>query len=230
MMVGLLLSIFGYRFSVCLRSLIAGRREKSVEFGVDHVGYLLEVLRPVAELDLVGVDDQELPRVVGYPLLVFLVEPGQVVDAYGLLIVAAALLDLGDEVGDGGPEVDQQVGIAHERHHEVEEVGVVLEVPAAHQAHVVEVGGEDAGVLVDGAVLHYDFLRVRYLHHVLEPLVQEIDLEVERPPRHVLIEVGEVGVEVYRFILGRPAVMRGQKPGQGRLAAAYISCYRYVHI
>ena len=43
-------------------------------------------------------------------------------------IFTATLLDLRNEVGNGGAKIDQQVGQAHQRHHTVEKVGVVFEV------------------------------------------------------------------------------------------------------
>ena len=85
--------------------ILFGRREKPVQLCVYHIGDLLEVLGAVAELDVVGVHDQEVSLVVLDPVLVLLVQAGQVLDAYALLVVAAALLDLGDERGDGALEV-----------------------------------------------------------------------------------------------------------------------------
>ena len=87
----------------------------------------------------------------------------------------------------------------------------------------MEVRGEDAGVLVDGAVLDDDVLLLGDLHHVLETLVQEVDLQVEGPPLHVFVEVGEVGVEVDGLELRGPPVVGGEHLGQRGLSAADIS-------
>ena len=73
-------------------------REKAEELGVNLVCDVLEVLGLVLELDLVHVDHQEAGLVVLDPVLVALVQAGDVVDADGSLVLAAALLDLRDEV------------------------------------------------------------------------------------------------------------------------------------
>ena len=127
-------------------------------------------------------------------------------------------------------QVDQQVGIAHHLLHQFEEGGVVVEVTGVHQSHVVQVRREYHRVLVDGAVLDYILPRVLELDDVLEPLVEEVHLEVERPPLHVVVEIHEIGVEIHRLEVRFPSVMPGQQTRKGGLAAAYVSCYRYVHI
>lgn len=48
--------------------------EDAVEVGVDLVTHELEVLGLVAKLDFVAVDDDQVALVVGYPLLVALVQ------------------------------------------------------------------------------------------------------------------------------------------------------------
>ncbi len=168
--------------------------------------------------------------VAGNPLFVALVQAREVVDSDAAFIFPAPLLDLGHKIRDGGFKVDEQVGLADQRHHQVEEVRVVLEIPCAHKAHVVKVRGEDAGVLVDCPVLDDDIAAPGDVHDILEPLVQEINLKIERPTLHVGVEIGKIRVEVNRFELGRPAVMGRQHLCQGGLAAAYVACYRNVHI
>jgi len=102
--------------------------EESVELGVYLIADLLQVGRVVAKLDIVSVDNDEVALVLCYPLLVALVQPFEVVEAYGLLVVAPALLYLRHEGGYGGTDVDHEVGELDERHHQVEEVGIVVEV------------------------------------------------------------------------------------------------------
>ena len=72
--------------------------EESVELGVDHVRNLLKIFRTVTELHVVGIYDQEIALVFAYPLLILLVETGQIVDAYALLVVTPPLLNLRDEI------------------------------------------------------------------------------------------------------------------------------------
>ena len=132
--------------------------EESEELGVDLVDDLLEVLRTVFELDAVHIKDEQVVLVVLDPVFVALVQTGDIVDSDALLILASSLLDLADEVRDRASEVDEKVRRVHKRHHEVEEVRVVLEIPCAHEAHSMKVRREDACVLVDRAVLDDDFV------------------------------------------------------------------------
>ena len=94
----------------------------------------------------------------------------------------------------------------------------------------MEVGGEDAGVLVDSPVLDDDIAAPGNVHHVLEPLVQEIYLEIERPALHVGVKISQIWVEINGLEFRGPAVMGCQHLGKGGLATAYVACYRYVHI
>ena len=80
--------------------------EKSVKLSVDHIGDLLEVLGPVPEFYIVGIHYQKIAVIILYPVLVFLVQAGEIVYAYALLVFPAALLYLGDEVGDGLKQIN----------------------------------------------------------------------------------------------------------------------------
>ena len=205
-------------------------REEAVELGIYLFRDALEVGNAGLELQRIAIDNEQLPGIVLNPCLVALVQTREVVDADALLVLSATLGDLGNEVRDGTAYVDEQVGQTDERHHQVEEVAVVLEVAVAHVALGVEVRGEDAGVLEDSTVLDDGVATLGYLDHVAEALVKEIDLEVEAPAVHVLIEVLQVGVHVNWLEARRPAVTLDEQLGQGGLAAPDVSCYRYMHI
>ena len=117
--------------------------------------------------------------VIPYPLLVSLVQSGDIVYTDTLLVLTPALLDLTYQVRYAGPQINQQVRRIHQRHHQIEKIGIVLEITGAHQAHRMEIRGEYPGILIDGPVLYDHVLALRNLDHVLEPLVQEVNLEIE---------------------------------------------------
>jgi hypothetical protein len=71
----------------------------------------------------------------------------------------------------------------------------------------VEVGSKYAGVFIDGAVLDDDVIAFADLNYVTETLVQEINLEVERPPFHIFVEVCQIGIEIHWFEPGSPMIM-----------------------
>ena len=135
--------------------------------------------------------------VVPDPVFIAFVKACDIVDADALLVLASSLLDLAHEVRYRASEVDQKVRRVYKRHHQVEEVRVVFEVSCAHQSHAVEVRREDARVLVDCAVLDDHFVELGDVDYVLEALVQEVYLEVERPSFHILVEVCKIRVIVY---------------------------------
>ena len=160
-------------------ALLIEGREDTKQVGVNLVAHELEVLRLVAKLHLITVDDHQIALVVGNPVLIALVQALQVVQTHRLLILAAAFLDLLHQVGDRRADVDHQVGHLDQRHHQLKQVLVVVEVAVAHVALTMQVGGKDARVLIDGAVLDDVDVALRDLDHLLEALVQEVDLQIE---------------------------------------------------
>ena len=46
--------------------------------------------------------------------------------------------------------------------------------------------------------------------------VQEENLQVERPAHHVAVKIIQVGIVVYFFVMGLPAVMLGEESREGR--------------
>ena len=94
----------------------------------------------------------------------------------------------------------------------------------------VEIGREDARILKDGAVLDNDVVLPGDIHDILEALVEEVDLEVERPARHVGVEVIEIGVELDGFEVGLPSIVAGKQGGECGLPAPDISSDDDVHV
>ena len=204
-------------------------REKPEELGIYHAGDSLEILLLVAELVAVSVNDEEMALVILDPVLILVVQAGEIVNPDGLLILAAALLNLLYKIRDGGLQINEKVRHLHQGHHKVEEVGICLEIPRAHQTHIVEVRSEDSRILVDGPVLNDDIVGLGNLHHVLETLVQEINLEIERPSAHILIEVREIWIEIDRLVFRCPSVPGSEHPRESGLSAADVSGYCYMH-
>ena len=94
----------------------------------------------------------------------------------------------------------------------------------------MQVGGEDAGIFKDGAVLNDGFVGSGNLHHVAKALVQEVNLQVERPSAHVFIVVSQVGIVVNGLEVGSPSVALGKHLGERCFSASYVSGNSYMHI
>ena len=73
----------------------------------------------------------------------------------------------------------------------------------------MQVGCEYFGIFIDGPVLNDRGISTLYLGHLLEPAVEEIDLQIKGPALHILIEIIQIGIVVYVFVLGFPAVVFG---------------------
>ena len=205
------------------------RREKSVKFSVYPVADLLEVLRSVLELDSVDIEDQKATLVVLDPVLIPLVQTGQVVYPYALFLFAAALLYLGHDIRNRRSEIYHQIRRIDQGHHQVEEVGIVLEIAGGHQPHAVEIRSEDTRILVDGPVLDDDVLALGDIHHILEPFVEEINLEIKGPTLHIFVEISEIRIKVHGLEFRGPSVMGCEQPRQRGLAASNVSGYCNVH-
>ena len=140
---------------------------------------MLEVLGTFAKLAGVALDNNELSLIGANPVFITLRQTFQVVQAHGLLILAATLLNLCYQRRNARTDINHQVGQLHQRHHQVEEVGIVGKVTVRHHTLTMQVGREDASILEDGAVLNDGVCRLRNLYHLLETLVKEIHLQVE---------------------------------------------------
>jgi hypothetical protein len=203
--------------------------EQAKQFGVDEIGNLAEILRIIGKLQGVAIDDDESALVILDPFLVTVVQPLEIVDADALLEISASLLDVLHEGRDTALDVNHQVWKLHQTDHQIEEIGIVLEIPVAHHADIVEIWGKDARILEDGSILHDGLLRTGNLHHIVESLVQKVNLKIERPSLHILVIIGKVWIVIYRLEVCLPAISLGKHLGQGSLAASYISCYCYMH-
>jgi len=197
-----------YYFGLIGFRLLGGlfHRKQAEEFRIYLVGDLPEVFRIFLEVEVVAIYDDELAFVVLDPLLVAVVESLQVVDADALLEVASSTLDVAYEGRDAATDVNHEVGEFHQANHEVEEVGVVVEVSVAHHADVVQVRCEDLGILEDGTVLDDSVLALGYFHNIMESLVEEVYLEIERPSLHILVVVGEIWIVIDWLEVWLPAV------------------------
>ena len=203
--------------------------EKPEEFGINAIGDLTKRLGVGLKFKLVAVDDDQAAFVLRDPALVEVIQALEIVDAHGFLEITSAFFNLRHKIGDGRADVDHQIGELDERHHEIEEIGVVGEVAVAHHAHGMQVGGEDACVFKNGTILNDGFFAPRNGHHILKSLVEKVDLQIERPALHIFIEVFEIGVEVYGFEEGRPSVVLGKHFGECGFPAADVSGDGDVH-
>ena len=198
--------------------------------GIDAVHDATELLGVVLEVGLVLFNDQHASFIpIKYKVLVTGVQVLQIVQLHGLLIVAATLLDVGDEMGHGSPQVNHQVRQTHDLHHLLEEFHIGIEVTLAKVAHRFVRGSEHIHALENRTVLDDCMVGLVDVKQILEPFLQEIHFHRERPSRNILVIVLQIRVIVHRLESGFPSVVLGQHPRECGFPASYISCYSDVH-
>ena len=128
--------------------------EQTEESIINHIGDFLEVLRVALEVCCVTIYYHQVPFIGLYPVLITLVQTAKVVYAHCLFVLSASLLYVINEVRDGTSEVNEQVWELHQRHHEFEKVGVIIEITLRHEPHVMQIRGKDTCIFKDSTVLY----------------------------------------------------------------------------
>ena len=83
-------------------------REKAEKLCIDLINHFLKVFRTVLELYAVHVKNKQLMLIILDPVFITLVQTGDIVYTDALLVLAASLLDLADEVRNRASEVNQK--------------------------------------------------------------------------------------------------------------------------
>ena len=204
--------------------------EKAKQCSVNLVDDAGKVVGGVLEVERVGIDNEHTPAIlVEDEVLVAVVQVGQVVDGDGLLVVAAAFLDVLHEVRHRGTEINHQVGMANDVEHRLEQLHIGFEITVVEVAHGMVIGREHIDTLEDGAVLNDGMVGLGDVEQVTEALLQEVHLQCERPTRDVGIVILEVGIVVHSLEAWLPAVVACEHVGERCLSAPYVSCYCYMH-
>jgi hypothetical protein len=92
----------------------------------------------------------------------------------------------------------------------------------------MEVGCEDVGILIDCPILYHGLLSLKDIENLLISVVKKVNLQVEGPSLHVMIEILQIGVVFRAFEMGFPLEVPGQLSTQGGLAGTDIARNGYV--
>jgi hypothetical protein len=92
----------------------------------------------------------------------------------------------------------------------------------------MQVRGKNIGIFIDGAVLDDATFAAANLKDIVEAVVEEIDLQVERPTLHVFIEIVYVGIFFNIFEVWLPIEMVGEEFGKGGFSGTDVSGKCYV--
>ena len=134
-----------------LNSLFSKQAE---ELSIYQVSNLSEVFRILSKLQIITIDDDEATFIILDPILITLVQTLEVIDADALLEIAATLLDMLHERRNAAFDIYHQVREFHQTDHQIEEIGIVLEIPIAHHTDIVKIRRKDTRILKDGSILY----------------------------------------------------------------------------
>lgn len=205
-------------------TLLTKLSKKPMQFSIHHVYHFAEVFHVPVKINFIGIDNEQLAFIVARnPIFVALVEAFEIIQTHVALVVAAARLYMRYQGGDARPEVDEQIGRLHLRGHGAKQIEVVIEVAGGHEAHVVQVGGKDVGVFKDGAILNDGALALQDFENLPVTAVEEVNLKIERPAMHVVVEIAEVGIVLGAFVMHLPAELPAQLCAKSGFAGANVS-------
>ena len=195
-----------------------------MQFRIDHIHHFAEVFHIRFKINIIGIDDEQAAFFVARnPVFVAFVEMFEIIEAHVAFIISAPRLDVRHQRGNAGAEIDEQVGRLYLRRHGVEQVEIIVEIAGRHQAHVVEVGRKNVGILVDGAVLNDSAIALKDFQNLPIPAVEEENLKIERPAVHVVVKITQVGIIVGAFVVYLPTELFAQLGAKRGFARADIA-------
>ncbi len=191
--------------------------------------YIGEVFFLIGKVAVVYINDEQGAIGIAVdPFVVKSVEPFQIIEPDILFVFPAAFLYLVYQCRYGSPEVDEQIGWLDECFEVVKEGGVVLVVALGHQAHIKQVGSEDAGIFINSAVLYHTGFTIPYFYEVLDAVIEKVYLQVEGPAGHVFIKINQVWVVFHIFKMRGPLVLLGEHAGKRGFAGADVAGNGYM--
>ena len=105
--------------------------KQAVQLGINLIYDLSEVVSFVCKVDLVNINDQQGPFIVAAdPGLIAFVKALNVVKSQIVFVLAATFLDLINQGGNGPLQVDQQIRWLDQGVDRIENILVILEIPA----------------------------------------------------------------------------------------------------
>ena len=141
-----------YPFTFLLLNLLFSKQAE--ELSIYQVSNLSEIFRILSELQIITIDDYEATFIILDPILITLVQTLEVIDADALLEIAATLLDMLHKRRHATLDIYHQVREFHQTNHQIEEIGIVLEIPVAHHTDIMKIRRKDTRILKDGSILY----------------------------------------------------------------------------
>ena len=141
-----------YPFTFLLLNLLFSKQAE--ELSIYQVSNLSEIFRILSELQIVTINDDEAAFIILDPILITLVQTLEIIDADALLEITATLFDMLHERRNAALDIYHQVREFHQTDHQIEEIGIVFEIPIAHHTDIVKIRRKDTRILEDGSILY----------------------------------------------------------------------------
>ena len=84
-------------------------------------------------------------------------------------------------------------------------------------------GRKNKSILIYSAVLHHYIGTLLYVDNLLETVVQEINLQIERPPWHIVVKIVQIRVVLHILVVGLPFEVFSQNLGQSSFTGTNVS-------
>lgn len=193
------------------------------------IHHFAHILRFAFKIQFIRVDYQEFTIfIIRNPILVALIQLFQIIQTHAALVLAPAQLDVRHQRRDARPQVNQQIRRLYLRRHRLKQLKIVLKIPLRHQAHRVQIRRKNIRILINCAVLHHRRIALQNPQNLLVPIIQKINLQIERPPLHIMIKITQIRIIVCRLIMRLPTKVPTQPLAQRRLPRADIPGNRHI--
>src|SRR5690606_10556470 len=84
-------------------------------------------------------------------------------------------------------------------------------------------------IFIDCTILNNIFSAFPNFLYLAKPAAQKVHLKGKTPLAHIRIKIFQIGILIYIFELGQPAIMFGEHGGERCFSSANISCNRNMH-
>ncbi len=157
---------------------------------------------------MIYIDNEQLAILItANPTFIPVIEAFEVINADAALVIAPPHLDVFYQSGNACPQVDQQVGGLDGGYNGLKKGEVIFKIAALHQTHICQIRRKDVGILINGAILYHRSAALLYLLHLTIATGQKKYLQIERPPLHVHIKIGQIRVAFRILIMYFPTKM-----------------------
>ena len=111
---------------------------------------------------------------------------------------------------DATSDVNHEIRKFYQTDHKIKEVGIVFKIPVTHHTDIMKIWSENLRIFKDSSILNNCIITLGDFYYIMKSLIQEIDLQVERPSFHILVIISQIGIIINRFEIRFPTISFAQ--------------------